>query len=78
MLAFVENQIDDTVKIKNIYFATFPISILGTVVVIVKLDTNDMVFATIQNVDYYEDMDFRKVYAYQEMMQYLNTFSVTA
>ncbi len=75
MISLINDYNEENVNIKNVYFADLPISIMGTVVAVVELDTNEILFITIQDVNYYNGMGYKQVYSFDEMMQYLNSFS---
>ena len=77
-LDLVTGSIDSTVNIEKLYFIDMPISIMGTVVGTVVLDSGDIMFATVQDVPYYNGMEFKQVYSFDEMMDYLETFAKNA
>lgn len=75
IVELVNGSIDNTANIEAIYFVDMPISIMGTVVGIVVLDSGDIMFATVQDVPYYNGMEFKQVYSFTEMMNYLELFA---
>lgn len=78
IVELVNGSIDNTANIEAIYFVDMPISIMGTVVGIVVLDSGDIMFATVQDMPYYNGMEFRQVYTFDEMMDYLEVFEKKA
>lgn len=64
--------------IRGIYFIDMPIGAMGRVVAAVALDSGGVVFATVQDVPYYNGMEFRQVYTFDELMGYLEVFEKQA
>lgn len=75
IVELVNGSIDNAASIDAIYFVDMPISIMGTVVGTVVLDSGDIMFATVQDVPYYNGMEFKQVYSFTEMMNYLEIFA---
>lgn len=78
IIDLVGKAIDNTASIEAIYFVDMPISIMGRVVAAVTLDSGDIMFATVQDMPYYNGMEFRQVYTFDEMMDYLEVFEKKA
>lgn len=75
IIELVENTFENDDVVKNVYFLDLPISSTGTVVAAIEMESGDTVFATVQDVEYSNGMEFKKVYSYDTMLNFINDFN---
>jgi len=67
------DYIDDGSRIEEVYFINYPISRMVTVVATVKLDTEELLFVTIEDVKYYNGMELGQVYTFDDIVDCMNS-----
>lgn len=74
ILDIIYNHIGEEKNIENILFAEAPLSIEGTLVAIVKINTGEILVIPIENRTYYYGEEIGKVYTIDEMKEFERRF----
>ena len=71
MLSLINAYKEDEVSVEAIYFVDLPISSSGRIAAAVVLSSEEVIFVTIENANYYRKLEFNEVYSYKEILDSL-------